>query len=117
MEIPIIEIPDIKQDILDLQNNTSVCIINGEQVYNQTSSGQSLTIGKIYRLDDGKVYQDSNFIMRDGQIYANSISNNLPKSLYGYCSRVNDDETATFTFEGIPYINLIRTPSNSQKLV
>ena len=117
MEIPIIEIPDIKQDILDLQNNTSVCIINGEQVYNQTSSGQSLTIGKIYRLDDGKVYQDSNFIMRDGQIYANSISNNLPKSLYGYCSRVNDDETATFTFEGIPYINLTRTPSNSQKLI
>ena len=117
MEIPIIEIPDIKQDILDLQNNTSVCIINGEQVYNQTSSGQSLTIGKIYRLDDGKVYQDSNFIMRDGQIYANSISNNLPKSLYGYCSRVNDDEIATFTFEGIPYINLTRTPSNSQKLI
>ena len=117
MEIPIIEIPDIKQDILDLQNNTSVCIINGEQVYNQTSSGQSLTIGKIYRLDDGKVQQDSNFIMKDGQIYANSISNNLPKSLYGYCSRVNDDETATFTFEGIPYINLTRTPSNSQKLI
>lgn len=117
MEIPIIEIPDIKQDILDLQNNTSVCIINGEQVYNQTSSGQSLTIGKIYRLDDGKVYQDSNFIMRDDQIYANSISNNLPKSLYGYCSRINDDETATFTFEGIPYINLTRTPSNSQKLI
>ena len=117
MEIPIIEIPDIKQDILDLQNNTSVCIINGKQVYNQTSSGQSLILGKVYRLDNGKVYQDSNFIIKDGQIYANSISNNLPKSLYGYCSRVNDDETATFTFEGIPYINLIRTPSDSQKLV
>lgn len=117
MEIPIIEIPDIKQDILDLQNNTSVCIINGKQVYNQTSSGQSLILGKVYRLDNGKIYQDSNFIIKDGQIYANSISNNLPKSLYGYCSRVNDDETATFTFEGIPYINLIRTPSNSQKLV
>lgn len=117
MEIPIIEIPDIKQDILDLQNNTSICIISGEQVYNQTSSGQSLTLGKIYRLDNGKVYQDSNFIIKDGQIYANSISNNLPKSLYGYCSRVNDDETATFTFEGIPYINLIRTPENSQKLI
>lgn len=117
MEIPIIEIPDIKQDILDLQNNTSVCIINGNQVYNQTSSGQSLILGKIYRLDNGKIYQDSNFIIKDGQIYANSISNNLPKSLYGYCSRVNDNETATFTFEGIPYINLIRTPSNSQKLV
>lgn len=117
MEIPIIEIPDIKQDILDLQNNTSICIISGEQVYNQTSSGQSLTLGKVYRLDNGKVYQDSNFIIKDGQIYANSISNNLPKSLYGYCSRVNDDETATFTFEGIPYINLIRTPENSQKLV
>ena len=117
VEIPIIEIPDIKQDILDLQNNTSVCIINGEQVYNQTSSGQSLIPGKVYRLDNGKVYQDSNFIMRDNQIYANSISNNLPKSLYGYCSRINDNETATFTFEGIPYINLIRTPSNSQKLV
>lgn len=117
MEIPIIEIPDIKQDILDLQNNTSVCIINGKQVYNQTSSGQSLILGKVYRLDNGKVYQDSNFIIKDGQIYANSISNNLPKSLYGYCSRVNDDETATFTFEGIPYINLIRTPENSQKLV
>ena len=117
MEIPIIEIPDIKQDILDLQNNTSVCIINGDQIYTQTSSGQSLILGKVYRLDAGKIYQDSNFIMRDGQIYANSISNNLPKSLYGYCSRVNDDETATFTFEGIPYINLIRTPSNSQKLV
>lgn len=117
MEIPIIEIPDIKQDILDLQNNTSVCIINGKQVYNQTSSGQSLILGKIYRLDNGKVYQDSNFIMRDDQIYANSISNNLPKSLYGYCSRINDNETATFTFEGIPYINLTRTPSNSQKLV
>ena len=117
MEIPIIEIPDIKQDILDLQNNTSVCIINGDQIYTQTSSGQSLTLGKVYRLDAGKIYQDSNFIMRDGQIYANSISNNLPKPLYGYCSRVNDDETATFTFEGIPYINLIRTPSNSQKLV
>lgn len=117
MEIPIIEIPDIKQDILDLQNNTSVCIINGKQVYNQTSSGQSLILGKVYRLDNGKVYQDSNFIIKDDQIYANSISNNLPKSLYGYCSRVNDDETATFTFEGIPYINLIRTPENSQKLV
>lgn len=117
MEIPIIEIPDIKQDILDLQNNTSVCIINGKQVYNQTSSGQSLILGKVYRLDNGKIYQDSNFIIKDGQIYANSISNNLPKSLYGYCSRVNDDETVTFTFEGIPYINLIRTPSNSQKLV
>ena len=117
MEIPIIEIPDIKQDILDLQNNTSVCIINGDQIYTQTSLGQSLILGKVYRLDAGKIYQDSNFIMRDGQIYANSISNNLPKSLYGYCSRVNDDETATFTFEGIPYINLIRTPSNSQKLV
>lgn len=117
MEIPIIEIPDIKQDILDLQNNTPVCIINGDQIYTQTSSGQSLILGKVYRLDAGKIYQDSNFIMRDGQIYANSISNNLPKPLYGYCSRVNDDETATFTFEGIPYINLIRTPSNSQKLV
>lgn len=117
VEIPIIEIPDIKQDILDLQNNTSVCIINGEQVYNQTSSGQSLIPGKVYRLNAGKVYQDSNFIMRDDQIYANSISNNLPKSLYGYCSRINDNETATFTFEGIPYINLTRTPSNSQKLV
>lgn len=117
MEIPIIEIPDIKQDILDLQNNTSVCIINGDQIYTQTSSGQSLILGKVYRLDAGKIYQDSNFIMRDGQIYANSISNNLPKPLYGYCSRVNDDKTATFTFEGIPYINLIRTPSNSQKLV
>lgn len=117
MEIPIIEIPDIKQDILDLQNNTSVCIINGDQIYTQTSLGQSLILGKVYRLDAGKIYQDSNFIMRGGQIYANSISNNLPKPLYGYCSRVNDDETATFTFEGIPYINLIRTPSNSQKLV
>lgn len=117
VEIPIIEIPDIKQDILDLQNNTSVCIISGDQIYTQTYSGQSLILGKIYRLDAGKIYQDSNFIMRDGQIYANSISNNLPKSLYGYCSRVNDDETATFTFEGIPYINLIRTPSNSQKLI
>ena len=117
MEIPIIEIPDIKQDILDLQNNNSICIINGDQIYTQTSSGQSLILGKVYRLDAGKIYQDSNFIMRDGQIYANSISNNLPKPLYGYCSRINDDETATFTFEGIPYINLIRTPSNSQKLV
>lgn len=117
MEIPIIEIPDIKQDILDLQNNTPVCIINGDQIYTQTSSGQSLILGKVYRLDAGKIYQDSNFIMRDGQIYANSISNNLSKPLYGYCSRVNDNETATFTFEGIPYINLIRTPSNSQKLV
>ena len=117
MEIPIIEIPDIKQDILDLQNNTPVCIINGDQVYTQTSLGQSLILGKVYRLDAGKIDQDSNFIMRDGQIYANSISNNLPKPLYGYCSRVNDEETATFTFEGIPYINLVRTPSNSQKLV
>lgn len=117
VEIPIIEIPDIKYDILDLQNNTSVCIISGDQIYTQTYSGQSLILGKVYRLDAGKIYQDSNFIMRDGQIYANSISNNLPKSLYGYCSRVNDDETATFTFEGIPYINLIRTPSNSQKLI
>lgn len=117
MEIPIIEIPDIKQDILDLQNNTSVCIINGEQVYNQTSSGQSLTIGKVYKLNNDKVYQDSNFIMKDGQIYANNIANSLPKSMYGYCSRVNDNETATFTFEGIPYINLTSTPSNSQKLV
>lgn len=117
MEIPIIEIPDIKQDILDLQNNTSVCIVNGNQVYNQTFFGQSLILGKIYRLDNGKVYQDSNFIIKDDQIYANSISNNLPKSLYGYCSRVHDEETATFTFEGIPYINLIRTPENSQKLV
>lgn len=116
MEIPIIEIPDIKQDILDLQNNTSVCIINGEQIYTQTSSGQSLIPGKVYRLDAGKIYQDSNFIMKDDQIYANSISNNLPKSIYGYCSRVNDNETATFTFEGIPYINLINTPDNSQKL-
>lgn len=117
VEIPIIEISDIKQDILDIQNNTSVCIINGGQVYNQTSSGQSLIPGKVYRLDAGKVYQDSNFIIKDDQIYANSISNNLPTSLYGYCSRINDRETATFTFEGIPYINLIRTPSNSQKLV
>lgn len=117
MEIPIIEIPDIKQDILDLQENASVCIINGDQIYTQTSSGQSLILGKVYRLGAGKIYQDSNFIMRDGQIYANGIANNLPKPLYGYCSRVNDDETATFTFEGIPYINLIRTPENSQKLV
>ena len=117
MKIPIIEIPDIKQDILDLQNNASVCIINGEQIYTQTSSGQSLIPGKVYRLDAGKIYQDSNFIMKDDQIYANSISNNLPKSIYGYCSRVNDNETATFTFEGIPYINLINTPDNSQKLV
>ena len=117
MEIPIIEIPDIKQDILDLQNNTSVCIIHGNQVYNQTSSGQPLILGKVYRLDNGKVQQDSNFIIKNGQIYANSISNNLPKSLYGYCSRVDDNETATFTFEGIPYINLIHTPENSQKLV
>lgn len=117
MKISIIEIPDIKQDILDLQNNTSVCIINGEQIYTQTSSGQSLIPGKVYRLDSGKIYQDSNFIMKDDQIYANSISNNLPKSIYGYCSRVNDNETATFTFEGIPYINLINTPDNSQKLV
>lgn len=117
VEIPIIEIPDIKQDILDLQNNTSVCIVHGNQVYNQTFFGQSLIPGKIYRLDNGEVYQDSNFIIKDDQIYANSISNNLPKSLYGYCSRVNDEETATFTFEGIPYINLVRTPENSQKLV
>lgn len=117
VEIPIIEIPDIKQDILDLQNNTSICIINGDQIYTQTSLGQSLILGKVYRLDAGKIYQDSNFIMRDGQIYANSISNNLPKPLYGYCSRVNDDQTATFTFEGIPYINLTRSPSNSQKLI
>ena len=51
--------------------------------------------------------------MKDDQIYANSIANNLPKSVYGYCSR----ETATFTFEGIPYINLINAPKNSQKLV
>lgn len=117
MEIPIIEIPDIKQDILDLQNNASICIINGSYVYTQTSSGQSLILGKVYRLDNGKVYQDSNFIIKDGQIYANGISNKLPKSLYGYCSRVIDEETATFTFEGIPYINLVRTPENSQKLV
>lgn len=117
MEIPIIEIPDIKQDILDLQNNTSVCIINGNQIYTQTSSGQSLIPGKVYRLDAGKIYQDSNFIIKDDQIYANNISNNLPKSLYGYCSRINDNETATFTFEGIPYINLTSTPSNSQKLI
>lgn len=117
VEIPIIEIPDIKYGILDLQNNTSVCIISGDQIYTQTHSGQSLILGKVYRLDAGKIYQDSNFIMKDGQIYANSISNNLPKSLYGYCSRINDDETATFTFEGIPYINLVRTPSNSQKLI
>lgn len=117
MEIPIIEIPDIKQDILDLQNNTSVCIINGDQIYTQTSSGQSLIPGKVYRLDTGKIYQDSNFIIKDNQIYANNISNNLPKSLYGYCSRINDNETATFTFEGIPYINLTSTPSNSQKLI
>lgn len=119
MEIPIVEIPDIKQDILDLQNNTSVCIVDGTQIYTQTSSGQSLIPGKVYRLDAGKIYQDSNFIMKDDQIYANSISNNLPKSIYGYCSRVNDNETATFTFEGIPYINLthIPDPDNSQKLV
>lgn len=117
VEIPIIEIPDIKQDILDLQNNTSVCIINENQIYTQTSSGQSLIPGKVYRLDTGKIYQDSNFIMKDNQIYANSIANNLPKSVYGYCSRVNDNETATFTFEGIPYINLINAPKNSQKLV
>lgn len=117
MEIPIIEIPDIKQDILDLQNNTSVCIINGDQIYTQTSSGQSLIPGKVYRLDAGKIYQDSNFIIKDDQIYANNISNNLPKSLYGYCSRINDNETTTFTFEGIPYINLTSTPSNSQKLI
>ena len=117
MKIPIIEIPDIKQDILDLQNNTSVCIINGEQIYTQTSSGQSLIPGKVYRLDAGKIYQDFNFIIKDDQIYANGIANNLPKSIYGYCSRVNDNETATFTFEGIPYINLINTPDNSQKLV
>ena len=117
MKIPIIEIPDIKQDILDLQQNASVCIINGEQIYTQTSSGQSLIPGKVYRLDAGKIYQDSNFIMKDDQVYANGIANNLPKSIYGYCSRVNDNETATFTFEGIPYINLINTPNNSQKLV
>lgn len=117
MKIPIIEIPDIKQDILDLQNNVSVCIINGKQIYTQTSSGQSLIPGKVYRLDAGKIYQDSNFIMKDDQVYANGIANNLPKSIYGYCSRINDNETATFTFEGIPYINLTRTPSNSQKLV
>lgn len=117
MEIPIIEIPDIKQDILDLQNNTSVCIINGDQIYTQTFSGQSLIPGKVYRLDAGKIYQDSNFIIKDDQIYANNISNNLPKSLYGYCSRINDNETTTFTFEGIPYINLTSTPSNSQKLI
>lgn len=117
VEIPIIEIPDIKQGILDLQNNTSVCIVKGDQIYTQTSSGQSLILGKIYRLENGKIYQDSNFIMRDGQIYANNISNSLPKSLYGYCSRMHDGETSTFTFEGIPYINLVRTPSNSQKLV
>lgn len=117
MEIPIIEIPDIKQDILDLQNNTSVCIINGDQIYTQTSSGQSFIPGKVYRLDAGKIYQDSNFIIKDDQIYANNISNNLPKSLYGYCSRINDNETTTFTFEGIPYINLTSTPSNSQKLI
>lgn len=117
MKIPIIEIPDIKQDILDLQENASVCIINGEQIYTQTSSGQSLIPGKVYRLDAGKIYQDSNFIMKDDQVYANGIANNLPKSIYGYCSRVNDNETATFTFEGIPYINLINTPNNSQKLV
>lgn len=119
VEIPIIEIPDIKQDILDLQNNTSVCIVDGTQIYTQTSSGQSLIPGKVYRLDAGKIYQDSNFIMKDDQIYANSISNNLPKSIYGYCSRINDNETATFTFEGVPYINLthIPDPDNSQKLV
>lgn len=117
MEIPIIEIPDIKQDILDLQNNTSICIVNGDQVYNQTSSGQPLILGKIYRLDNGEVQQDSNFIIKDDQIYANSISNNLPKSVYGYCSLTYGHETATFTFEGIPYIDLIRTPENSQKLV
>ena len=117
VEIPIIEIPDIKQDILDLQNNISVCIINENQIYTQTSSGQSLIPGKVYRLDTGKIYQDSNFIIKDDQIYANSIANNLPKSIYGYCSRVNDNETATFTFEGIPYINLINAPKNSQKLV
>lgn len=117
VEIPIIEIPDIKQDILDLQNNNSVCIISENQIYTQTSLGQSLIPGKVYRLDSGKIYQDSNFIMKDDQIYANSISNNLPRSLYGYCSRVNDEETATFTFEGIPYINLTNTPENSKKLV
>lgn len=117
VEIPIIEIPDIKQDILDIQNNTSVCIVNETQIYNQTSTGQSLIPGKIYRLDNGEVQQDSNFIIKDNQIYANNISNNLPKSLYGYCSRINDNETATFTFEGIPYINLTSTPLHSQKLV
>lgn len=117
MEIPIIEIPDIKQGILDLQNNTSICIVNGSYVYNQTVFGQPLTLGKVYKLNKGKVYQDSDFIIKDNQIYANSISNNLPRPLYGYCSRVMDEETSTFTFEGIPYINLIRTPENSQKLV
>lgn len=117
VEIPIIEIPDIKQNILDLQNNTPICIINENQVYTQTFSGQSLIPGKVYRLDTGKIYQDFNFIMKDGQIYANNIANNLPKPIYGYCSRVNDNETATFTFEGIPYINLINAPKNSKKLV
>lgn len=117
MEIPIVEIPDIKQDILDLQDNASVCIMSEGTIYTQTSSGQALIPGKIYRLDGGKVYQESNFIMKDDQIYANGISNNLPKSVYGYCSRVNDNETATFTFEGIPYINLINPPSNSKQLV
>lgn len=117
VEIPIIEIPDIKQDILDLQNNTSVCIVNKNQVYTQTFYGQPLIPGKVYRLDAGKVYQDSNFIIKDDQIYANNISNNLPRPVYGYCSKVNDDETATFTFEGIPYINLVNAPKNSKKLV
>ena len=117
VEIPIIEIPDIKQDILDLQNNTSACIIKGTQVYNQTFFGQPLMPGKVYRLDNGEIYQDSNFIIKDDQIYANNISNNLPNSFYGYCSHIYDNETATFTFEGIPYINLVRTPENSQKLV
>ncbi len=117
MEIPIIEIPDIKQDILDLQDNASVCIMSGETIYTQTSSGQALIPGKIYRLDGGKIYQESKFVMKDDQIYANGISNNLPKSVYGYCSRINDNETATFTFEGIPYINLINTPTNSKQLV
>lgn len=117
VKIPIIEIPDIKQDILDLQNNTSVCIISGEQIYNQTSSGQSLTTGKVYRLDNNKIYQDSNFIMKNDQIYANNISNNLPKSIYGYSSQINEDEATTFTFEGIPYIDLGNPPENSKKLV
>ena len=117
MEIPIVEIPDIKQDILDLQDNASVCIISEKTIYTQTSSGQALMPGKVYRLDKGKIYQESNFIMRDDQIYANGISNNLPKSIYGYCSQINGNEATTFTFEGIPYINLINTPSDSKQLV